>query len=186
MQTCGRCGLVHVDSERRCECGANLGPDTGVPAYASPWNRHVAVVVDNTILGIPLVIADAVGVNIYSGRFLILLGLIYVVYHAVMESSTRQATWGKVVAGIRVTDLNGGRITLLRAFARNIARPLSWLSVVGYAMVFVMPKKQALHDWLTSCLVQETLYRAWLRRRIERNRKNRSGSLRPGPSHHLT
>ena len=54
-------------------------------------------------------------------------------YFAGMESSERQATLGKSAMGIYVTDLNGQRITFLRATGRYFAKILSGL-LLGFRL----------------------------------------------------
>jgi uncharacterized RDD family membrane protein YckC len=75
-------------------------------------------------------------------------------YHAIMESSVKQATLGKMLLRIQVTDLSGQRITFWRATARHFSKLVSaFLFFIGYMMPGWTTKKQALHDKLSSCLV---------------------------------
>lgn len=68
-------------------------------------------------------------------------------YFALMESSARQATLGKRMLGLRVTDENGQMISLRRATGRYYAKAFSALSLgVGYLMIAFTGRKQALHD----------------------------------------
>src|SRR5262245_15036774 len=79
---------------------------------------------------------------------------ISIIYFAIMESSAKQATLGKMLLGLRVTDMQGGRISLLRAAARYLAGWLSGLILcIGYIMVAFTERKQGLHDMITSTLV---------------------------------
>ncbi len=76
------------------------------------------------------------------------------IYYAMFEASSWQATPGKRVMKLYVTDLNGQRLTFARAAVRNLAKILSSLTLlVGYFVAAVTEKKQALHDILTGCLV---------------------------------
>jgi uncharacterized RDD family membrane protein YckC len=75
------------------------------------------------------------------------------VYYTFFESSNWQATPGKRILRLYVTDLNGQRITLGRAFVRNIARQISGFLFIGYVMAGLTEKKQALHDMIAGCLV---------------------------------
>ena len=75
------------------------------------------------------------------------------VYYTVFESSIWQATPGKRILRLYVTDLNGQRITLGRAFIRNIARQISGFLFIGYILAGFTEKKQALHDLIAGCLV---------------------------------
>jgi uncharacterized RDD family membrane protein YckC len=75
-------------------------------------------------------------------------------YFAMMESSNKMATLGKMAIGIKVTDLNGNRISFGRATGRYFAKILSgMILMIGYIMAGFTEKKQALHDMIASCLV---------------------------------
>lgn len=75
-------------------------------------------------------------------------------YWALLESSAWQATLGKKVLGLYVTDLSGKRISFVRASGRYFAMIISTLTVgIGYVMAGFTPKKQALHDMIAECLV---------------------------------
>jgi len=75
-------------------------------------------------------------------------------YYAIMESSAYQATLGKKLMGIKVTDLQGARIGFGRATGRYFGKILSALIfMVGYLMAAFSEKKQALHDMISGCLV---------------------------------
>jgi uncharacterized RDD family membrane protein YckC len=71
-----------------------------------------------------------------------------------MESSSYQATLGKMVCGMKVTDLSGNRISFERATGRHFAKYLSGLILcIGYIMVGFTERKQGLHDLLAGTLV---------------------------------
>ncbi len=75
-------------------------------------------------------------------------------YFILMESSVKQATVGKLAMGIIVTDLNGGRITVVTALLRYVGRFVSALVLmIGYIMAAFTEKKQGLHDIIASTLV---------------------------------
>ena len=75
-------------------------------------------------------------------------------YFALMESSAKQATFGKIIVGIIVTDENGERISFNRATGRYFGKFLSSLFLgIGYLLAAFTQKRQALHDILSSCLV---------------------------------
>ena len=76
-------------------------------------------------------------------------------YEALMESSSYQATLGKMVCGMKVTDLYGNRISFGRATGRHFAKILSAMLLgVGYIMVAFTERKQGLHDLLACTLVR--------------------------------
>jgi len=75
-------------------------------------------------------------------------------YYALMESSSRQGTLGKIALEIKVTDMNGNRITFLNATGRYFGKIITGMTLgIGYLMAGFTTKKQALHDILASCLV---------------------------------
>src|ERR1700680_311986 len=83
--------------------------------------------------------------------FLILLWL----YFAGMESSARQATFGKSVMSLRVTNYEGQRISFGHATGRFFAKLISGMIplLIGYLMAAFTEKRQALHDMIAGTLV---------------------------------
>ncbi|MGA9497765.1 MAG: RDD family protein, partial [Terriglobales bacterium] len=76
-------------------------------------------------------------------------------YEAFMESSSYQATLGKMIFGMKVTDLYGNRISFGRATGRHFAKWLSGMILgIGYIMVAFTERKQGLHDLLAGTLVR--------------------------------
>ena len=75
-------------------------------------------------------------------------------YFASFESSRLQATPGKLVIGIRVTDTLGQRLSFWMAAGRYVSKYVSQLTLgIGYIMAAFTPKAQALHDELADTLV---------------------------------
>ena len=76
-------------------------------------------------------------------------------YHALMESSEWQATVGKKLLGLVVTDMAGQRVSFWRATARHFAKIITNMvpAFIGYILAAFTEKKQALHDMLAGCLV---------------------------------
>ncbi len=75
-------------------------------------------------------------------------------YFILMESSSNQATIGKIIWGLQVTDLNGTKISFFRSVGRTFAKALSIIILFfGFIMVGFTKRKQALHDILAGCLV---------------------------------
>jgi uncharacterized RDD family membrane protein YckC len=74
-------------------------------------------------------------------------------YYTMFEASGWQATPGKRILRLYVTDLKGQRITFGRALIRNLARQISGVFFIGYLIAGFTERKQALHDILASCLV---------------------------------
>jgi uncharacterized RDD family membrane protein YckC len=142
--------------------------------YAGFWLRAVALLIDSIVLGfltLPILarpIMQNVGPNITlksyfeflrSGTtqaiaFSLLLDLMFWLYCAAFESSGWQATPGKKLLGLYVTDLKGNRISFLRASGRFLGKALEQLTLfIGFLMAGFTAKKQALHDMLCGCLV---------------------------------
>jgi uncharacterized RDD family membrane protein YckC len=87
-----------------------------------------------------------------------LIGLSLIVkwlYFAYLESGEKQATWGKQILGLYVTDLSGNPISFGRASGRFFAKIISGLIpfAIGYIMAGFTERRQALHDMIASCLV---------------------------------
>lgn len=119
--------------------------------YAGFWKRFLAYLIDAILLGIIGGILTSQMDEGAAGSVTTILGWLY---FAGMESSSRQATLGKSVLGIYVTDLNGNRISFLRATGRYFAKILSAIILfIGYIMAAFTERKQALHDMLASTLV---------------------------------
>jgi uncharacterized RDD family membrane protein YckC len=79
-------------------------------------------------------------------------------YFALQESSAAQATLGKRLLGIRVTDTLGNRLTFGRATGRHFGKIVSGLILgIGYIMAGFTEKKQALHDIMAETLVTRKL-----------------------------
>jgi uncharacterized RDD family membrane protein YckC len=115
--------------------------------YAGFWLRAIAILIDVILLNIVLLL---VKVNSYLTITVIVSWL----YFSLMESSPWQATIGKKILGIKVTDLVGRRISFLRATGRYFAKIISAVIVfIGYIMAAFTEKKQALHDIIAGTLV---------------------------------
>ena len=119
--------------------------------YAGFWIRVVAAIIDGIIVGIVGGILRAVLDDNLAGLINVIVGL---AYYAGMESSARQATFGKSLLGMKVTDLDGNRISFLRATGRYFAKIISaFILLIGFIMVAFTEKKQGLHDMIASTLV---------------------------------
>lgn len=75
-------------------------------------------------------------------------------YFALQESSKWQATLGKRVLGLKVVNLNGERITFIRASVRYFSKIISRaVLMIGFLMILFTKKKQALHDKIAKTLI---------------------------------
>lgn len=76
-------------------------------------------------------------------------------YRAGMESSHLQGTLGKLAVQIKVTDLDGNRISFGQATERYLAKLVSVIVLgIGYLLVGFTARKQGLHDIIAGTLVQ--------------------------------
>ncbi len=99
-------------------------------------------------MGLPLLIF---GGGVYA---VLIVGASWL-YEALMESSSYQATLGKMIFGMKVTDLYGNRIDFARATGRHFAKILSGLALcIGFIMVGFTERKQGLHDMIAGTLVR--------------------------------
>ena len=138
--------------------------------YAGFWKRFAAGFIDvlillilNFILRSALIDPDLLvheDASTYLGYlwsfiwFNIVSTLAYWIYCAAFESSSKQATLGKMALGIKVTDLNGKRIGFGKATSRYFGRIVSvYIFFIGCIMIAFTEKKQGLHDKMAGCLV---------------------------------
>ncbi len=140
--------------------------------YGGFWIRVVAAIIDGIILQVVvspirmifggLGMAGMMSGVPHVGLHLLGGGVVFIVlifgswlYEAFMESSSYQATLGKMIFGMKVTDLNGNRISFERATGRHFAKWLSAMILfIGYMMVGFTERKQGLHDLLAGTLVR--------------------------------
>lgn len=130
------------------------------PEYAGFWIRFAAAFIDGIILLIPnSLLKYAMAESIAEmGTGFVLYYLITIsfswLYYAGMESSSNQATLGKMVVGLKVTNMEGEPISFMNATGRYFAKIISAIILlIGYIMAAFTPKKQALHDQLAKTLV---------------------------------
>ncbi|HYD07725.1 MAG TPA: RDD family protein [Reyranella sp.] len=144
---------------------------TGQPTgYGGFWIRVVAYILDGILLNIVFgIIASVVGISMLPGdpakfdpaMFVSEMGSIQLValvgswlYFALMESSARGATVGKMIVGLRVVDEQGNRISFLRATGRFFGKFISTIILfIGYLMVAFTDRKRGLHDIIAGTLV---------------------------------
>lgn len=138
--------------------------------YGGFWKRFFAYIIDWLILlVISFVIAMAFGMfmgisnlNIndeaeitrFEAQANLASLLIAWLYYALLESSSRQATFGKSMLGMRVVDNQGNRISFGRATVRFFAKILSALLLfIGFIMIAFTERKQGLHDLIAGTLI---------------------------------
>ena len=85
---------------------------------------------------------------------LVIIPITKLIYGSILEASTRQATYGKLLMGIRVTDEAGERITAGQAYGRNFSKLLCIITLgAGYLIGFFDKRQQCLHDKIAGTLV---------------------------------
>jgi uncharacterized RDD family membrane protein YckC len=84
-------------------------------------------------------------------------------YFALMESSSRQATIGKMLFGINVADVNGEPISFSKAtgrywlkFGLGFACFVCGVGVIGFGSALFTSRNQTLADVLTKTVVLQT------------------------------
>jgi uncharacterized RDD family membrane protein YckC len=105
----------------------------------------------------PEEVANAFGASFVLG--IIMVSLLAMIgnwlYFAGFESSTWQATPGKKVLNLTVTDLTGARVTFGRATGRYFSKIVTGMIPlgIGWILAGITERKQALHDMIASTLV---------------------------------
>jgi uncharacterized RDD family membrane protein YckC len=150
------------------------------PIYAGFWVRTVSSFIDRIILSSIFALISSVRPGLFlifpdpnsqyvppatvqeflksiprptpTGFFVLLL--LMWIYYAAFEASSWQATPGKKLLRLYVTDASGLPITFARATFHNVGRMVSEMTFwVGYISAGLTERKQALHDIIAGCLV---------------------------------
>ncbi len=179
---CPMCGEMIASGAAKCRycgevfdsraAGGGKGRRGGAVEYAGFGTRLVAAIVDGILVQILAAVLGGIAGAIIGGiagaaranqqeiqaiaqGVGAIIGLITGwLYSALQESSEKQATIGKKMLGIRVTDLDGKRISFGKATGRHFAKIVSGLiCLIGYIMAGFTEKKQALHDMMAGTLV---------------------------------
>ena len=127
--------------------------------YAGFWIRFAAMFIDACILSI----FYAIVLYLFMGGFTdpnpslvpaLVLTVVGIGYFTGMESSSRQATVGKMAVGIKVGNAKGEKISFANALGRYFSKLISSaILYIGYMMAGWDSKKQALHDKIASTYV---------------------------------
>ena len=137
-----------------------------VDFYAGFWRRVAAAIIDQIILaaggfvfgfiyGACMMIERGTDdPSLMDAKLMIYSLILTWVYFAGMESSRPQGALGKMLLRIKVTDLEGKRISFGVATLRHLCKILSAIILlIGFIVVAFTRKKQGLHDVLAECLV---------------------------------
>ncbi len=122
--------------------------------------RFVADLIDRTIIITGSAILDllmnepTVDKAEFMGRFLVLYIIAGFIYCPAMDSSKTQGTIGKMLMGIKVTDLQRRRVSFDKATKRHSSKFFSYLTLfIGFIIAGFNKRKRALHDIIYGCLV---------------------------------
>ncbi len=129
---------------------------TSPPLYAGFWRRVAAYFVDSIVVMVAAaLILLPFSLNESLARIGAVVVLVFVLaYFVVMHSSALQATVGKLLLGVKVTDREGNRIRIGRSLGRFLGMFVSSLTLgVGYLLAGVTERRQALHDMIAGTLV---------------------------------
>lgn len=146
---CPTCGSENPDGAKVCEkCGASLTEDIqnignssisdeNEVEYTGVFKRIVAYIIDTIILTIvQFVVGKIVGydaissvlksvsgkaVDVQAFRiYSIVVLIVTIAYFVLLESSPKQGSLGKMLLGIKITDQDGGRISVVTALERYV------------------------------------------------------------------
>jgi len=145
----------------------------GTYQYAAPIKRFAAAFIDQIVLGAILVplnlLLSVIVVALMQGKDptsiqYVATGIYYSVaipvvwlYSALMESSAKSATLGKMALGLMVLDTDGYPISFGQATGRHFGKILSSLPCsAGFIAAFFNEKKQGWHDSMANTVVVDT------------------------------
>ncbi len=112
--------------------------------YAGFFTRFVAALIDGIILFVVVItVTFLFSGSLFGNTFTVILYYaINIAYYAGLESSSKQATLGKRVMDIKVTNTEGGRISFGQGVGRFFGKYLSGLILcIGYLMIIWDKKK---------------------------------------------
>ena len=132
--------------------------------YGSGFWRFVAFLIDSLLLGaigaaVDLFLGVPAGLSVealaqQTGLPSLLKLVFHLCYWPLFESSAWQATPGKRICRLYVADLEGNRISFLRAFVRNTTKVLSLITFgFGFLMILITLRNQCLHDKIAKTVV---------------------------------
>lgn len=169
---CSQCGEV-LDAE----ADKKLKEQEELSRYGGFFLRGVAWLIDELLVALPFLLVFGLGfllgidntffydkeVTVSEAKmkieyspsipFLALFIVTWWIYDALMTSSSYQATMGKKLLYLKITDVEGNRLSFLRATGRYFARIASWFLGFGILMVAFTKRKRGLHDFLAKTVV---------------------------------
>lgn len=137
-------------------------PDLKV-VYAGLGIRTLATFIDLIIIAGLMLIPEIFffsfnfsDINFNSYRFF-MLAAIWIFYHAGFDSSALQGTIGKRLLKLKMVDLYGKKISIVRAFFRCLTVFIS-IAPIGLGIWYIStdPKKRGWHDLIAGSYVIKT------------------------------
>jgi uncharacterized RDD family membrane protein YckC len=128
--------------------------------YAGLGVRTLATFIDLVIIAGLMLIPELLffsfnfhNIDFNSYRFLMFL-LIWIVYHVAFESTKSQATPGKRIFKLKIIDLYGNRMSIVRTFFRCLVVFIS-IAPIGLGIWYISTdsKKQGWHDLIAGTYV---------------------------------
>ena len=144
--------------------------------YGTVQQRILAFILDGMILLIVLGVIEAVGLPVfddigineivvdgateaqrqieYSIPGIVVTLALFWGYFVGFEVSKYEATPGKIAMALRVTDMEGRRVGVIRATVRHFAKFLTIATLsIGFFIAIFTRKRQTLHDLIAGCVV---------------------------------
>ncbi|MCE5298126.1 MAG: RDD family protein [Methanoregulaceae archaeon] len=133
--------------------------------FAGAWNRWFAYILDSLLVfGIILIPAVLLSVWFPDNPaifwiFIPVFLVAYWLYFAVLEAGVHQATVGKRLLRIYVTDDEGDRLPMVRSLGRSFFKiiltftPFSLLTLLSGIVISTTTHSKGLHDYLAKTLV---------------------------------
>ncbi|TFE02312.1 RDD family protein [Jeotgalibacillus salarius] len=127
-------------------------------SYGGFWRRFVAFMIDGLIIVPPFMIISYLvyGTTDFESIRAIYLpfGLISTCFFILFPITRLQATPGKAMLGMKITNRHYEKISFWQSFGRYFASVLSHIILfIGYFMIGFTPKKRGLHDFLAHTVV---------------------------------
>ncbi|MDD4282094.1 MAG: RDD family protein [Candidatus Methanofastidiosa archaeon] len=132
--------------------------------YAGLVQRAVALIIDQIIIGVALVVLIFAGVlstSMSAGAVVAIMGVqwvLWLVYFTFFEGSSGQ-TIGKRFMNIRVISADGSDLSYAQAMVRSLLRivdSLPTLYILGIILVIVTRERQRLGDMVAGSVVIRT------------------------------
>ncbi|SKC46505.1 RDD family protein [Ohtaekwangia koreensis] len=124
--------------------------------FAGFWIRTCALLIDLVIL---MFVISIVSVLVLGDAgegvlFVIVFWAIIILYFSILESSGKQATFGKQAVRIKVGKSQGEKLSFANALGRSFGKFVSQLFFcIGFMMVGWDSNKQGIHDKLANTYV---------------------------------